>query len=158
MYMSGHKPRPHRALLDSEYVHLRRAEHGVDKFTELTIFIFALLVMFVVSTVYFSTLSILLGIAMVFAFLCLIALIYLLYALHKFRSDLKSHTYIVSGPLRKIVRISHDHILLVGKTQFRVSRNHKKVWDFFIQVEEGTHVEVVYSPRTKIIWTIRKVS
>jgi hypothetical protein len=147
----------HRALLDRERAQLSRDELGIDKFIEVTIVIFALLVGSVVLTAYVPRLSILLGVASFLTASCLFVILYLLYIHNKYKQDLKDHIYEARGAMKKTKRLSHDHLIEVGPHTFTVSRANPAIWDFFQTHEDGAEISVLYSPRTKIVWSITKI-
>ncbi|MBI1863176.1 hypothetical protein HYS00_03585 [Candidatus Microgenomates bacterium] len=154
----SYTPLSRRALLNREKVHLKRDEMGIDLFIEVTMAIFALLVAAVVVTAYVPRLSMLIGIAAFLAVAALAVILYLFHILMKYRGDLNDHIYEARGKLHKTERLTHDHTLSVGRHTFRVTHANEHVWNFFNQTHEGQEVSVLYSPRTKIIWSIMKVN
>lgn len=152
----SHTPLTHRALIAREKAQLRREELGLDKFIEVTIVIFALLDIAVIMAAYIPRFSLFLGVVSVLAFICLLILIYLLSILHKYKADLKDHMYQVRGTMRKHGRMSHDYRLAVGRQTFRVTPSNPTLWDFFLKHPDGTEISILYSPRTKTVWSITK--
>lgn len=147
-------PLTHRTLIEREKAQLRRDEMGLDKFIEVTIVVFALLDGAVVLAVYIPRFSIFLGIVSLLAFICLLIIIYLMHILSKYRRDMKDHIYSVKGPLKKYGQMSQDHRMSVAGVVFRITPANPAVWDFFLKHPNGTHVLVLYSPRTKTVWSI----
>lgn len=152
----SHTPLTHRALIERERAHLQREEMGLDKFIEVTIVIFALLIGAVFVASYTPRLSILLGPISALAFCTMFVLVYLLYMLSRYKGDLKDHVYEVHGKMVKKGKMSTDHRITVGNQTFRVTPANPSLWDFFLKNADGTHVSVYFSPRTKVVWTIKE--
>lgn len=146
--------RTHRALIERERLHLKREELGLDKFVEVTIVIFALLIGAVVAATYIPRLSSFVGPLTVIAVCTLLVLVYLLYMLSKYKRDLNDHVYEIHGTMIKKGNLSTDHRITVGRHTFRVTPANPQLLDFYLKHKNGCPVSVYYSPRTKIVWNI----
>lgn len=152
----SHIPNTHRALIDRERIRLQRDEIGLNMFIEVTIVIFALLIVVLVVVTYIPALSILISVIGGIAVCTLIGLIYLLIILNRYKRDLNDHVYEVHGKMIKKGTLSTDHRISVGRQTFRVTQANPSLWDFFLKHADGEQVSVYYSPRTKTVWSIKE--